>query len=131
MSCAVTFNFETRDELVNFMQAVAAVPEGKQALQAVETPETQGEPAPELERPRRGRPPKAEPEKAEPKKAEPEKSKAVALGDVVAAIRNFILSDKAGNMRKVVPLMPSGKKSLDLLDLEEAQRIALALGLEC
>jgi Tfp pilus assembly protein FimV len=126
MTASITFTFETRDELDATLRAFLG-----QATAATATAPTAT--ADEPEKPKRGRPAKADQaEQVEPAKAEPtpEKTKKAALGDIVGAIRSFVLADKVGNMRKLIPLMPEGKKSLDSLDLEEAQRIALQLGLE-
>jgi hypothetical protein len=125
MTASITFMFETRDELDATLRAFLG-----QATVAASAPTATAD---EPEKPKRGRPAKADQaEQAEPAKAEPspEKTKKAALGDIVGAIRSFVLADKVGNMRKLIPLMPDGKKSLDSLDLEEAQRIALNLGLE-
>jgi Tfp pilus assembly protein FimV len=124
MAASITFMFETRDELDTTLRAFLG-----QAIATSAPVATADEP----EKPKRGRPAKVDQaEQAEPAKAEPatEKTKVAALGDIVGAIRSFVLADKVGNMRKLIPLMPDGKKSLDSLDLEEAQRIALQLGLE-
>lgn len=136
MFASVTFNFETRDEFEATMKAIVgtrAMANGAKADLAPAPVEAKAEvePEPAQDKPRRGRPPKAESTEApEPAKAEPEKTKKAALGDLVGAIRSFVLADKVGNMRKLIPLMPEGKKSLDALELEEAQRIVLQLGLE-
>lgn len=129
MYASITFNFETREEFEATMRAYsgakAMVEEAKSDLVPAASTEVDAT----VDKPKRGRPAKVEPE---PEQAEPapEKSKKAALGDIVGAIRSFVLADKVGNMRKLIPLMPEGKKSLDSLDLEEAQRIALTLGLE-
>jgi hypothetical protein len=84
---------------------------------------------PKAEEPkRRGRPPRTEAQAVE--SVTDDKSRAAALVELVAAIRAFVIADKVGNMKKLIPLMPAGKKSLDALELEEAQRIAIALKLE-
>ena len=49
---------------------------------------------------------------------------------VVGSIRAFVMADKSKNMKALLPLMPEGKKALDALTLEEAQAIALELGIE-
>jgi hypothetical protein len=124
MTASITFTFETRDELDATLRAFLG-----QATVAASAPTATAD---EPEKPKRGRPAKAdqaEPQPETPTPA-PEKTKKAALGDIVGAIRSFVLADKVGNMRKLIPLMPEGKKSLDSLDLEEAQRIALNLGLE-
>jgi hypothetical protein len=131
MTASITFTFETRDELDATLRAFL----GQAAVAASAPTATADEPEAAADKPKRGRPAKAdqaEPAQAEPAQAEPqpEKTKKAALGDIVGAIRSFVLADKVGNMRKLIPLMPEGKKSLDSLDLEEAQRIALNLGLE-
>jgi hypothetical protein len=126
MTASITFMFETRDELDATLRAFL----GQATVSTATAPTATAD---EPEKPKRGRPAKADQaEQAEPAKAEPapEKTKKAALGDIVGAIRSFVLADKVGNMRKLIPLMPEGKKSLDSLDLEEAQRIALNLGLE-
>jgi hypothetical protein len=92
------------------------------------TEEAKAEEAKADEPKRRGRPPKTEAQAVE--SVTDDKSRAAALVEIVAAIRSFVIADKAGNMRKLIPLMPAGKKSLDALELEEAQRIVLALGIE-
>jgi hypothetical protein len=125
MTASITFTFETRDELDATLRAFL----GQATATVVASTATADEP----EKPKRGRPAKADQaEQAEPAKAEPapEKTKKAALGDIVGAIRSFVIADKINNMKKLIPLMPAGKKSLDSLDLEEAQRIALQLGLE-
>lgn len=124
MQASITFPFNSRQELDDTLRAFLG--NDQPAGPKVDVPADELEPAPE--KPKRGRPAKAE--QAEPAKAEPEKTKKAALGDIVGAIRSFVLADKVGNMRKLISLMPEGKKSLDALDLEEAQRIALQLGLE-
>jgi hypothetical protein len=124
MTASITFTFETRDELDATLRAFL----GQPTVAASAPTATADEP----EKPKRGRPAKAdqaEPQPEAPAPA-PEKTKKAALGDIVGAIRSFVLADKVGNMRKLIPLMPEGKKSLDSLDLEEAQRIALNLGIE-
>lgn len=134
MFASVTFNFETREDLESALLAFAGVKRSAPGTTATtptaSTEATTDEPETAPEKPKRGRPAKAD--QAEPAKAEhtPEKTKKAAIGDIVGAIRSFVLADKVGNMRKLIPLMPDGKKSLDSLDLEEAQRIALNLGLE-
>lgn len=136
MTASITFTFETRDELDATLRALRAfLVQATVAASAATAGEPMPDPEATADKPKRGRPAKAdqaEPAKAEPAKAEPqpEKTQKAALGDIVVAIRSFILADKEGNMRKLIPLMPEGKKSLDSLDLEEAQRIALQLGLE-
>jgi Tfp pilus assembly protein FimV len=131
MTASITFTFETRDELNATLRAFLG-----QATVATSAPVSPMATADEPEKPKRGRPAKVDQvdqaEPAEPAKAEPtpEKTRKAALGDIVGSIRSFVLADKVGNMRKLIPLMPDGKKSLDSLDLEEAQSIALQLGLE-
>lgn len=126
MQASIMFTFSSKEELDATLRAFLG--NDQPAAPKAEAPAD--EPEATADKPRRGRPPRAE--QAEPTKAEPapEKTKRAALGDIVNAIRSFVLADKVGNMRKLVPLMPEGKKSLDALDLEEAQRIALQLGLE-
>jgi hypothetical protein len=130
MFASVTFNFETREDLESALLAFAGVKRSAPGATATASTEArvdeQAEPAPAPEKPKRGRPAKVEPEQAEPT----EPTRKAALGTIINAIRSFVLADKVGNMRKLIPLMPEGKKSLDSLDLEEAQRIALQLGLE-
>lgn len=133
MFASVTFNFETREDLESALLAFAGVKRsapGTTATTSTASTEPMPDPEATADKPKRGRPAKAD--QVEPAKAEPtpEKTKKAALGDIVGAIRSFVLADKVGNMRKLIPLMPEGKKSLDSLDLEEAQRIALQLGLE-
>lgn len=130
MTASITFMFETRDELDATLRAFLG-----QATVAASAA-TAGEPMPDPEatadKPKRGRPAKADQAEPQPEATTPapEKTKKAALGDIVGAIRSFVLADKVGNMRKLIPLMPEGKKSLDALDLEEAQRIVLGLGIE-
>lgn len=64
------------------------------------------------------------PEAASPK--EREKARLLAIG----SIRAFVLADKSKNMKKLIGVMPDGKKSIDALTLEEAQKIVLDLGIE-
>jgi hypothetical protein len=126
MTATITFTFETRDELDATLRAFLG-----QAAVAASAATAPTATADEPEKPKRGRPAKADQaEQAGAPTPAPEKTKKAALGDIVGAIRSFVLADKVGNMRKLIPLMPEGKKSLDSLDLEEAQRIALNLGLE-
>lgn len=134
---SIRFDFDTLQHLVE--QLTIFVCDATRKVEQVE-PCQAGEPTPEtvpapkadeakVDEPRkRGRPAKTEEPKADEPKAE--KGKGAALVDLVAAIRAFVIADKAGNMRKLIPLMPAGKKSLDALELEEAQRIVLALGIE-
>jgi hypothetical protein len=122
MTASITFMFGTRDELHATLRAFLG-----QAAVVASTATTTADEAPRAKRERQA---KAEPVEAPKAEPAPEKTKAVALGDVVGAIRSFVLADKVGNMKRLIPLMPEGKKSLDSLDLEEAQRIALQLGIE-
>lgn len=132
MFASVTFNFETREDLESALLAFAGVKRSA-PVAAATAPTASTEAAtdaqaePTAEKPKRGRPAKVEPEQAEPA---PEPTRKAALGTIINAIRSFVLADKVGNMRKLIPLMPEGKKSLDALDLEEAQRIVLGLGIE-
>jgi hypothetical protein len=103
-------------------------PETAPKAEERKTEEAKAEEAKADEPKRRGRPPKTEAQAVE--SVTDDKSRAAALVEIVAAIRSFVIADKAGNMRKLIPLMPAGKKSLDALELEEAQRIVLALGIE-
>lgn len=121
MPASITFTFNDRQELETQIKAFLGFssPAANQEAPVADEPETT------LEKPRRGRP-----AKAEPTKAEPEKTKTAALVDIVGAIRAFVIADKINNMKRLIPLMPAGKKSLDALDIQEAQRIALQLGLE-
>lgn len=132
---SISFNFDTLEDLVD--QLTVFVCDATRKAEQVETCRA-GEPNPETapkaekakadEPKRRGRPLKAEEEpKADDRN---ENGKRAALVELVAAIRAFVIADKIGNMKKLIPLMPAGKKSLDALELEEAQRIVLALGLE-
>jgi hypothetical protein len=55
-----------------------------------------------------------------------EKARTIAIGQ----IRGFVVADKVNNMKKLIAVMPEGKKALDALTLEEAQAIVLELGIE-
>ena len=72
-------------------------------------------------------PKKAEAKKeTKPKEENPEKVRKA----LVDKIRDFIIADKATNVKRVLGVMPQGKKDIVTLDLEEAQTICLDLGIE-
>jgi hypothetical protein len=132
---SIRFDFDTLQDLVE--QLTVFVCHATRKAEQVE-PCQASEPKPETatkaeerkadEPKRRGRPPRTEAQAVE--SVADDKSRAAALVELVAAIRAFVIADKVGNMKKLIPLMPAGKKSLDALELEEAQRIAIALKLE-
>jgi hypothetical protein len=139
---SIRFEFDTLQNLVE--QLTTFVCHATRKAEQVE-PCPAGEPKPETapkadepkaeeaktdEPKRRGRPPRTEAQTVAAEEPKADKSRAAALVELVAAIRSFVIADKVGNMRKLIPLMPAGKKSLDALELEEAQRIVLALGIE-
>jgi hypothetical protein len=139
---SIRFEFDTLQDLVE--QLTVFVCHATRKAEQVE-PCQAGEPKPETapkaeerkadepkadEPKRRGRPPRTEAQAVADDEPKADKSRAAALVELVAAIRAFVIADKVGNMKKLIPLMPAGKKSLDALELEEAQRIAIALKLE-
>jgi hypothetical protein len=139
---SIRFEFDTLQDLIE--QLTVFVCHATRKAEQVE-PCQAGEPTPETapkaeerkaeeakadEPKRRGRPPRTEAQAVADDEPKADKSRAAALVELVAAIRAFVIADKVGNMKKLIPLMPAGKKSLDALELEEAQRIAIALKLE-
>lgn len=137
---SIRFEFDTLQDLVEQLTTfVCHATRKAEQVEPCQVGEPKPETAPKAEEPkteeakadepkRRGRPPKTEAQAVE--SVTDDKSRAAALVELVAAIRAFVIADKVGNMKKLIPLMPAGKKSLDALELEEAQRIAIALKLE-
>jgi len=107
-------------------------PKAPKPVKAPAPIEQDDEPEPEVEAP------KAKPARAakapapietlNPEKAS-EKDRDKARLVVIGQIRGFVLEDKSKNMKALLPIMPEGKKALDALTLEEAQHIALELGI--
>jgi hypothetical protein len=134
---SIRFEFDTLQDLVEQLTVfVCHATRKAEQVEPCRVGEPKPETAPKAEEPkaeepkRRGRPPRTEAQAVAADEPKEDKSKGAALADLVAAIRSFVIADKVGNMKKLIPLMPAGKKSLDALELEEAQRIAIALKLE-
>jgi len=143
MKCKATFEFETEEQMIEWLQGKAGWLAGKAAMGSatmsveapLETPAPEPAPEPEVEEVEA---PKAKAPKAKAPavvetlnpEAPTQKERDKALALLVGKIRGFVLADKSTNMKALLPLMPEGKKALDKLTLEEAQSIVLKLGID-
>ena len=120
------------EQAVEHEACAAPAPKAPKPVKASAPVEQDDEPEPVVEAPK-AKPTKAV--KAPPvvetlnpeKPSEKDRDKARLI--VIGQIRAFVLADKSKNMKALLPLMPEGKKALDALTLEEAQAIALELGI--
>lgn len=130
---SITFNFQSREEFEATMRAYVGA---KEMVKEAEALLPQAKPEPVDTKPVAvAEKPVAVAEKPVETKPEPEAEKpaptpAEALASIISAIREWVLGDKATNMKRIIPLMPENKKALDALTLPEAQVIAMKLGIE-